>query len=362
MSVADFMASALHHPLYGYYSKRDPLGRGGDFTTAPEVSQMFGELIGVWCVQSWRHMGAPDPFILAELGPGRATLLADLLRAAKVEPGFLSAARIHLVELNDTLKEKQRRTLSDIAALGDINVEWHDHFHDLPAGPLLLIANEFFDCLPIRQFVRTARGWCERCIDINREGGFRFVVAPDPLASDRLIPSAVRGAAQGSLVEIGAAAMALMTDIALRLRHDPGRALIIDYGHQQSAVGDTLQAVKNHAYHDVLSDPGEVDVTAHVDFDALRRAALAQHVTVTGPISQGDFFTALGIHARAESLAKNATALEKTDIASALKRLCAPDQMGALFKVLAISSPGLAAPPAMGAHSQGVLLGTHDRS
>ncbi len=338
MSVADFMATVLNHPHYGYYAARDPLGSGGDFITAPEVSQMFGELIGLWCVQSWLDMGMPDPFILAELGPGRGTLMADLLRAARIQPRFLSAARVHLVDTNTVLRERQRHTLKDV------HIEWHGTFAHIPDGPLLLIANEFFDCLPIRQFVRTPQGWCERSVGLNEQGVLAFMISPNPLSSDTPIPDPLRAAGNGSLVEICPAGLTLIQEITARLHDSPGRILIIDYGHEQSSVGETLQAVKDHQYHDVLSDPGEADVTAHVDFGALSLAAHAQGAVASGPATQGQFLKALGIDLRAESLAKNTSAGQKKSIALAQQRLTAPDQMGKLFKVLAVSSPGLPKP------------------
>ena len=264
--LAAFMADALGHPEHGYYRRSDPFGKAGDFITAPEVSQMFGELIGLWCAEVWRLMGSPDPFLLVELGPGRGTLMADALRAAKVLPGFGDAAAIHLVETSPALRARQQ------AALAGREVAWHDGFGEVPAGPMILVANEFFDALPVHQFERTPDGWRERLVTLD---GDRFVLAVsrDRTPAEVLIPDALRRTApDGAVVEVSPASVSTMRAIAERLEEYGGAALIVDYGHAEHGAGETLQAVRRHRYHHILADPGEADVTAHVDFAALAGA------------------------------------------------------------------------------------------
>ncbi len=261
------MALALGHPEWGYYTTRDPFGRKGDFITASEISQVFGEMLGLWCVEVWRQMGAPDPVRLVELGPGRGTLMADALRAAAVSPDFIRAAQVHLVETSPVLREAQR------SALAGRDVVWHDRFDDIPEGPLLLVANEFFDALPVRQLQREADGWCERLVG-NGPQGLQFVLSTPGAPSAALLDPGMRaGAAEGAIAEIQPAALSIAAAISARLGAFGGAALIIDYGYMQSAAGDTLQAVRSHKPHDVLLDPGDADLTVHVDFAALARAA-----------------------------------------------------------------------------------------
>lgn len=340
LTVAQYMADCLSHPRFGYYLTRDPLGAAGDFTTAPEISQMFGELLGLWAADRWQAMGAPDPVILAELGPGRGTLMADALRAAKGVPGFLAAARVHLVETSPVLKDRQRQ------ALTGIDVEWQDDIAALPSGPMILIANEFFDALPIRQFVRDGRGWRERLVGLGDDGGLRFVLSPAQ-AANPLVPTILAAAPEGSTVEVCPSGLAIARSLGRRLAEAPGAALIVDYGPAKSAPGDSLQAVKGHAFADPLADPGEADLTAHVDFQQLAQAALAAGAMPFGPVGQGEFLLALGIGPRAEALKAAADARQQADIESALARLTGDGdgQMGSLFKALALQSPALPAPP-----------------
>src|SRR6185312_4224494 len=279
LGIDEYMAAALTHPEHGYYATRDPLGAAGDFVTAPELSQMFGELVGAWCIDSWARMGRPDPVILAELGPGRGTLMADLLRASRVAPDFRRALRLHLVEGSPVLRAKQA------AALNEAEPRWHDDIATLPQGPLLLVANEFLDALPIRQLVRRSDGWHERRVALGRDGA---------LDAEAAIPPALSGAAPGSLCEIRPAALALAASLGARLSREGGVALFIDYGHAASACGDTLQAVRGHRRHDVLAEPGTADLTAHVDFAAVAAAATAAGARAWGPVTQGAFLVALG--------------------------------------------------------------------
>lgn len=333
--VSVYMAEALGHPKYGYYMTREPFGREGDFITAPEVSQMFGELVGVWCVDIWQRMGSPARFHLIELGPGRGTLMVDLVRTLGAMPGAVDAAEIHFVETSPRLKDQQRATL-ERGGVG--NAHWHERLADVPEGPAIVIANEFFDALPIRQYVHTREGWCERLVDLNPEdSSFQFVVAARPtLGADILAPN-ILGAPEGSVAETCPAGQALIADIADRINENDGAALIIDYGTAQSAAGDSLQAVRGHQYIPVLGAPGAADITAHVDFAALARSAGAEGVATHGPVEQGAFLKSLGIELRATALQQQATSDQASDLSTALDRLTTPNQMGQLFKVLALT-------------------------
>ncbi|OIR07974.1 hypothetical protein GALL_98370 [mine drainage metagenome] len=327
--VEEFMAQALGHPQYGYYRTRDPLGAAGDFITAPEISQMFGELIGLWCAVVWQSLGEPRRILLAEAGPGRGTLMADALRAAAQLPAFRAAIEPHLLETSPALRACQARRLSDAAPV------WHQDLDSLPAdAPLLFIANEFFDALPIRQFVRRGGGWRERRVALNGEA---FAFADGPAASPEAPP-----AAEGEIFEHSPAAAAFAARLGRRLAAQGGAALIIDYGHGETAVGETLQAVRRHAYAPVLEAPGEADLTAHVDFAALAAAAApAQALPLA---TQGRFLRRLGIELRAERLAR-ARPEQADSIQRACQRLIDAAEMGTLFKVLALTSPSLPLPP-----------------
>lgn len=343
ITVADFMAEALGHPVHGYYMTRDPLGSGGDFTTAPEISQMFGELIGLWCVAVWRATAAPHPVHLVEMGPGRGTLMADALRAARMAPDFLAAASVHLVEISPVLASMQRQ------ALASHDVQWHESLEDVPDdGPILLIANEFFDALPIRQFQKTGEGWRERMVGLDADGEtFRLGLAPGATGGETLIPEAVRRTAgKGEVAEICPAGLSIAHAIGARIARHGGAALIIDYGHAVSAAGDTFQALKAHEFHDPLHDPGMADLTAHVDFAALVAAAREGGAATHGPVGQGEFLVRLGIEPRAAQLLASATPDQATDIAAARERLINKEKMGYLFKAMAIVPPAAPAPPA----------------
>ncbi len=333
--VSVYMAEALGHPDLGYYMTRETIGRDGDFITAPEVSQIFGELIGVWCVDTWRRMGSPPGFCLTELGPGKGTLMTDLVRALRAMPGAAEAARIHMVETSPRLADLQRQNLAQAGITG---VQWHQRLADVPREPVIVIANEFFDALPIRQFVRGKRGWRERLVDWDPGNGrFRFVLAARSTASPEAVPQQLKHAPEGSVAESCPAAQALVSDLAERLVEDDGAVLVIDYGPTHSATGDSLQAVSGHRAHPVLDRPGEADLTAHVDFAALIEAARKAGAAAHGPIPQGSFLRALGIDLRASALAEPATPAQKHDLAAAVARLTAPEQMGDLFKVVAFT-------------------------
>jgi NADH dehydrogenase [ubiquinone] 1 alpha subcomplex assembly factor 7 len=343
LTVADYMAEALGHPRFGYYATRDPLGVGGDFVTAPEISQMFGELIGLWCAVVWQAMGRPRPFRWIELGPGRGTLMADALRAGRAVPGFGEAATLHLVETSPVLRRVQAETLA--GASPPRPPLWHADLSGVPEGPMILMANEFLDALPIRQFERTADGWHERLVAANERGdGLVFALSP-PIPRPPLLSPAVVDAPVGAIAEVSPAVIGVIDAIGRRLAGAGGAALIVDYGHPRSAAGDTLQALRDHAYHDPLVDPGLADLTAHVDFEAVLRAAAEAGARPFGPLHQGLFLDRLGLNARAKALLARATPAQAEAIRTAHHRLTAADQMGTLFKVVSLQHPGLPPPP-----------------
>ena len=332
MTLAEYMAECLLHPAHGYYTTREPFGAHGDFITAPEISQMFGELLGLCLAQSWLDRGAPTPFTLAELGPGRGTLMADILRATRGVPGFHAAARVLLVEASPRLREIQRATL------GDHPVHWVDSAGDLPDAPLYLIANEFFDALPIRQFTRAPQGWAETVVGLAGDTLSLGRTAPAPLAAlDHRLTDTV----PGDIVEICPAATPVMQAIAARIAAHGGVALIVDYGGWQSR-GDTFQAMSAQAPTNPLAAPGRADLTAHVDFAALAAAAAPCASAYT---TQGDLLRALGIDARADRLARSLTGAALDAHRAAHRRLTDPAEMGRLFKALAVHSPGTPPPP-----------------
>lgn len=335
-----YMTLALSHPTLGYYRTRSPIGASGDFITAPEISQMFGELIGLWCIAIWSLMGEPTSLRLVELGPGRGVLMADLLRAARVAPRFLAALEVDLVETSEVLVQHQREALAGCG----VPVSWRKAADEAPKGPAIFLANEFFDCLPVRHFVRGADGWRERLIGLSPEGRLCFGLAPEPEAG------LVAPGAPGDVLEISEPAARLMSELATRVRTEGGAVLIIDYGYAAPSRGETLQAVKRHQYVDPLADPGEADLTAHVNFGALARTARAAGAAVHGPLEQGEFLARLGIFERAAILRRRADAGQAAAIESALERLAGPGpvadtHMARLFKVLAACDPGLPTPP-----------------
>ena len=335
ISIAEYMAIALGDPEHGYYRTRDPLGKAGDFVTAPEISQVFGELIGLWCAATWRAIGAPDPVRLVELGPGRGTLMADAVRAAERVPEFLAAAEIHLIETSPALRRCQHD------ALAALRPSWHETFGDVPDGPCLVIANEFFDALPVEQFVRTAGGWRRRGIAIDDAADALCFVLTD---SGRTMPPPFRDAPLGVPCEMRPGAEMLVGDIARRIGRDGGAALIIDYGHAARAPGETLQAVRQHKFADVLAQPGLADLTAHVDFMAVAEAANVAGADAHGPVAQGAFLDRLGLGVRMRTLC-DAAPDRAAEIRAGCRRLSDRGEMGEMFKALAITPRG-SSPPA----------------
>jgi SAM-dependent MidA family methyltransferase len=339
MPVWRYMELCLMHPEHGYYVSRDPLGREGDFITAPEVSQMFGELLGLWAASVWMAIGSPPELRLIEIGPGRGTMMADAMRALRVLPTLHQALSIHLIEVNPVLREKQKAVLSGSRAR---NIAWHDNIDDVPEGPSVIFANEYFDVLPIHQAVKGENGWHERTVELDENGELAFGVASEPIPRfEMLLPPLLRTAPAGAVFEWRPDSEIMK--IASRVRDQQGAAVIIDYGHLRSDVGDTFQAIARHSYADPLKDPGQADVTAHVDFQALMHAAEDLGARVHGPVSQGDFLKRLGIETRALTLMAKAAPEVSEDIAGALRRLVGVDrgEMGQMFKVLGISEPNL---------------------
>ena len=316
-----------------YYASHDPFA---DFATAPEIGQVFGELLGAWAVIAWQQLGRPNPVVLAELGPGRGTLMADAWRlACRVAPDFAAAAQLHLVEFSPRLRALQAQVLPDAT--------WHDDLAGLPDGPLIVIANEFLDALPIRQLVRRAAGWMERHVAPGAPGAHGVHVAPGAFVERFTAPLGI-AAPLDAVVEISEAAQQVAAFLGARLAADGGVALFIDYGHTASAPGETLQALRRGKPADPLANPGEADLTAHVDFAAIAAAARAGGAAAYGPITQAALLEHLGIAARTAALARARPDKAET-LAAAQHRLCAPDQMGDLFKALALTAPNAPVPP-----------------
>jgi NADH dehydrogenase [ubiquinone] 1 alpha subcomplex assembly factor 7 len=339
IDVARFIGEATVACAGSYYRGRDPFGVGGDFITAPEISQMFGELIGLWAVAGWRQIGAPARFNLVELGPGRGTLMADALRAAAVAQDFLAAADVHLVEVNAALRETQR------ASLDGYPVTWHDTMDEVPVAPTVLVANEFLDVLPVHQLVATDEGWRERTVALDPSGN--RLVWSDRAATPDLNAAVAKivDPKPGAVYEVAPDREALVADIGRRCAHDTGIALLIDYGHDADlAPGDTLQAVRRHRYQDPLERPGDADLTTHVAFGALVRSATGAGARAWGPVPQGVFLERLGLTVHAERLARTADHAETAAILAARRRLIHPGEMGTLFRVLAITAADAPAP------------------
>jgi SAM-dependent MidA family methyltransferase len=338
MPVRQFMALALGHPEHGYYMTRDPLGRAGDFVTAPEVSQIFGELVGLWTAAVWQQIGKPENVRLVELGPGRGTMMFDALRAAKVMPEFVAALVVHLIEMSPALRKRQEETLKSVKE----PILWHNSFDQVPDGPVIVLANEFFDALPVHQAIKQINGWYERMVGIDGQGNFTFTIADEPVPLfEQLVPPQVRDAPLGSLFEWRPDNMAL--EIGRRVMRQGGAALLIDYGHTATATGDTLQAVSKHGFAEPLSAPGTVDLTAHVDFQALALAAESMGVRTHGPLTQAEFLRNMGIEKRAAALKAHASKEKAAEVDVAVARLTGEGRtgMGKLFKVVAFSDPKL---------------------
>ena len=336
ITLADYMGTCLLHPQHGYYATRDPFGQSGDFITAPEISQMFGELVGLALAQSWLEQGSPAPFTLAEVGPGRGTLMADILRATKGVVGFHEAAQVYLVEASETLQGIQAMTLEGA------NVQWASDVNAIPDAPLWLVANEFFDAIPIRQFQRANNSWSERLVSVDNKGQLGFGLAQETAFAD--LENRLDDTKQGDVVETCSVATAITHSIGERIEAHGGCALYVDYGDWHS-LGDTFQAVQAHQTCDPFEAPGQADLTAHVDFEALALATPCAYSRVT---PQGVFLERLGIVQRAQTLAQNLSGETLENHISAFRRLTLPDEMGTLFKVMALYPHGAKPPPGVG--------------
>ncbi len=339
IGVDRYMALCLGHPTLGYYLTRDPFGAGGDFTTAPETSQMFGELVGAWVASVWAAMGRPKGLHLVELGPGRGTLLGDALRVLRRVPGLPDALGLHLVETSPVLRGAQRAALERCG----FSLSWHAGVEDVPPGPAIVVANEFFDALPVRHYLRAADGWRQRLVGLQGDA-LAFGLAPEPEPAIRV------AAPEGAMLEVGLVAQGLASGLAARIVRDGGAALIVDYGYAEPAFAETLQAVRRHGFADPLAEPGDADLSAQVDFGGLRRAAERAGAAVHGPVPQGAFLRALGLDARAAVLKSRATPGQAAAIDAAVDRLAGPGAagrpgMGQLFKAMAVTAPSLPVPP-----------------
>jgi NADH dehydrogenase [ubiquinone] 1 alpha subcomplex assembly factor 7 len=352
--LLDYMQACLYDPDHGYYKKRDPLGRGGDFITAPEISQVFGELIGLWAGAAWRIMGQPDALRLIELGPGRGTLMADALRALRVLPGFLESATVHLVETSEALQSAQRTAL----ASAPCPVFWHHELSEVPPGAAIALANEFLDCLPVRQYVFNAgaKRWHERMVTF-KAGHFRFEMERDGVENPpNLIPSppAGEGGARrapgegysngiedGDILETRPGTAAILEAFAARAAQAPFAALIVDYGYSRPSSGDTAQAVSRHHYAGLFECPGEADLTAHVDFSSLILQAKALGLSAYGPMPMGEWLLRLGLEVRARQLLSRIPEEKAQEVQSRIARLVDPKQMGALFKAVIFTGGGI---------------------
>ena len=340
ITVADYMTACLHDPLEGYYATRPALGEDGDFITAPMISQMFGELIGLWAVETWRGMGAPSRVVLAEAGPGTGALMEDALRAAKLDPAFIAAAELWLIETSAPLAAMQGERL----ARAPLTAHWATSLAGLPDDrPLILVANELLDCLPARQFVRTETGWAERRVGLDEGGALAFGLAPSPVGLAPLAEAPLAEAPPGAVVEISAAQAALGQQIGARLARTGGAALLIDYGRDRLETGDTLQALARHQKVDPLAAPGEADLTVHADFPAVMAAARDEGANAA-ILTQGDFLRRLGIEARTAALTR-ARPDRAAVIARQLARLIDPGQMGDLFKAACLYACADPPPP-----------------
>jgi NADH dehydrogenase [ubiquinone] 1 alpha subcomplex assembly factor 7 len=346
LSVEEYMQACLLDAGGGAYAARQPIGSGGDFITAPEISQIFGELLGLWAVAVWQTMGAPASVAVAELGPGRGTLLADALRAWITSPRFRDCVALALVEASPVMAATQRTMLGG----APVPLRWYAELDEVPQGPLIILANEFLDALPIRQFVRRGVGWRERLVANDGQGGFAYIEGAAVMPEDGALSHYGRLAPEGTIIETRPGVERLVAELATRAATAPFAALFIDYGHAESGVGDTLQAVRGHRFADPLAVPGEADLSAHVDFAALKRSATALGLKAYGPMPQGEFLLKLGIGERRERLLAGADAAQAAAIASGVTRLVDPAQMGALFKALALTSAGLMPLPPFALH------------
>ncbi len=339
ISIAEYMAQCLLDPVLGYYPTRDPLGSEGDFITAPEISQMFGEVLGLWCLQSWKDMGSPARIQLVEFGPGRGIMMSDILRTAQLDSDFFEALSVTLIEASAALESVQGKTLKDCG----VEVTWAKTLSDIAALPTLILGNEYLDCLPIRQFIQKdrfagRRGWHERLVALDHEDRMVYGISPSAISESlgTQLPSGQETANNGDLLEVCPAFAQWVDALAEFMSRAPARALFIDYGPEMTEFGDTLQALKRHEKVGVFSAPGDTDLTARVDFSALTELCEAAGLKTFGPISQRAFLSKLGIELRAVALTR-AKPDARPKILRQLHRLMDEQEMGSLFKAICIA-------------------------
>ncbi|MEK9683228.1 MAG: SAM-dependent methyltransferase [Rhodospirillaceae bacterium] len=344
MPISEYMSLVLGHPDFGYYMSRDPFGSKGDFVTAPEISQVFGELIGLWVGSIWQQADSPDKVRLVELGPGRGTLISDILRTSRYISGFIDAISVHLVETSPYLRRAQEKALSQYR--NSLEISWHPDFDSIPEGRLLIIANEFFDALPIEQMVYSKDCWLRRCIGLSSSQDLVLTECQDSEDIASYLPNSIRDRAScGQVFEICPTAIKLASKISKRLSQAGIGALIIDYGHNETASGDTLQALYQQKPVGILQHPGDSDLSAHVDFEALARATRSPKIRVSGPLFQRNFLQDIGIIQRTISLTKGADSRMRKQITEGSQRLLDPNGMGSLFRVMAITEMERPIPP-----------------
>ncbi|MDO9414786.1 class I SAM-dependent methyltransferase [Pararhizobium sp.] len=343
MSVADYFSLCLADPDHGYYRTHEPFGETGDFITAPEVSQLFGEMLGIFLIHAWQRHGMPADVRIVEIGPGRGTMMADIIRVIqKLSPALFDVASVHLVETSERLQKIQSQTLVE----NKWKITWHESFEAVPEGFLLLVANELFDALPIRQFVKTPDGFRERLVGLDAEDALAFVTGATGI-DPQIFPVPPAAVPAGTIFEISPAREAVMSTICERLQAHKGTALIIDYGHMTTSFGDTLQAVQQHLFDPPLAHPGTSDLTSHVDFESLALQAKAAGISINGLMFQGDFLLGLGLIERASALGTSKDMLTQETIRLGVERLAGAGEgkMGELFKVLGVSHPAVGLMP-----------------
>lgn len=337
INISEFMNIALLHPEHGYYTNNQVFGKGGDFITAPEISQTFGELIGAWCALIWQEMGEPSEVALVELGPGRGTLMQDVMRITSKVKGFHQALSINLVEASEKLRATQKEKLADYAG----KIYWHDSISEIQKIPSIIIANEFFDALPIQQYLFLENKWYERKIGLDKQDDLCFICDYEANIASQL----PKQAQENDIIEISKASQYVMKEISNHINYYGGAGIFIDYGYKEPTFQDSLQAVKSHKFHPVLSDIGDADITAHVDFKALRDIANNHELSTSRIMDQGEFLSRMGIERRYNFLCKNIKSQAEADkIFSSINRLVSPNEMGELFKVLMIWQNGIKNP------------------
>ncbi len=344
LTLHDYMATCLGDPEFGYYITHQPFGTKGDFITAPDVCQIFGELLGLWCVHVWEELGQPGKCKLIELGPGRGALMSDALRAASLVPKFLQSIEVHFVETSKALRAQQEQLIKAQAKEHGRQLPqlfWHDELSDIPPGPSFLLANEFLDALPIRQYQFKHGAWYERLVGLDETGAFTYMLADQPGNDPDGLSLMPNAPVDGDLLETRPATKRLLKQIAKRASAHPFNGLLIDYGYNIRAFGDSFQAIKNHQFADPLRDQGFADLTAHVDFSSLVQTIIGLDLKVAGPVTQRDFLIALGARERAAQLMQaQENMIDAQQFMTGLQRLIEPDQMGSLFKVVGLYGAG----------------------